>query len=611
MSEEIRVLSFFSGAGGLDLGFHQAGFNIVFASDLIPLFCESMKANKGVYVSSDAIIAAHDIRDIDSSSLPNNIDFIIGGPPCQTFSASGRRAGGAAGQLDGRGTLFQAYGKIIQEKQPKGFLFENVRGILGSNKGKDWEDIKQYFTDLGYTLDYRLLDACDYGAPQHRERLILVGHKMNSEFCFPRPLYGPDSLSGHEHISVGEAFDVIENDSEAKELEFTGGKYSHLLKEVPEGENYLYFTEKRGYPNPIFAYRSRFSDFLYKADPQKPTKTIIASPGKYTGPLHWDNRYFTINEYKVIQGFPIDYKILGNRNEIIKQIGNSVSPKIAHILAQAVKKQIFNHPEIDIDLIEKKVPLSFDKRKGAKAKRTKQEHDSILKSRIGKNNKKYSCSSYKTSILPYSGLNEENNVICTLKNGKSIDLSIHGDDSKLLLIEAKLGFGLKKSIEKEEGYEKILNVQLFGEGDHCIQTMWNAIDDWVIRSSSFHSLFEVYGHFTEPHPDFHILNFNIASDKPICIFAKYISDFNVCSKFLYKKDLLELFSGLFKKTKWIDLLMYLREFRFDVRSSDINIAIDPDKYMIAYPFALPLRKQMNFKPKFFKEEEIPYGSINL
>lgn len=359
----MRVLSFFSGAGGLDLGFHENGFDIVYANELEPLFVESMIANKGKYVSASTIVEAGDIRNIEVDKIPDDIDFIIGGPPCQTFSASGRRAGGAAGQLDERGTLFQAYGEIILKKNPSGFLFENVRGILGSNKGKDWEEIKMYFTSLGYRLDFRVLDACDYGAPQHRERLILVGHKMEKDFLFPRPIYGPDSSTGKTYLSAEEAFRSVVNNSEKEQLEFKGGKYSHLLKEVPPGENYLFFTEKRGYPNPIFAYRSRFSDFLYKANPKLPTKTIIASPGKYTGPLHWENRYFTVQEYKALQGFPQDYILLGKRSDQIRQIGNSVSPYIARQLALAVRKQIFDDKDIDMELIDRSTLLSFDKRK--------------------------------------------------------------------------------------------------------------------------------------------------------------------------------------------------------------------------------------------------------
>ena len=261
------------------MGFHEAGFEVVFANDIDERALESLRMNKGKYVNSDLQLSNDDIRDLNGNEIPGNIDFLIGGPPCQSFSAFGRRAGGAAGRLDARGTLFEAYQRILKKLGPKGFLFENVRGILSTNKGQDWEAICDSFINLGYKLSYRILDACDYGIPQQRERLFLVGHKLEDDFLFPFPTHGPDSLNGTKHLSLKEAFNGLKDDQEPlKELNMVSGKYGYLVPEVPPGQNYLFFTAKRGYPNPVFAYRSRFSDFLYKAAPDKPVKTIIASP---------------------------------------------------------------------------------------------------------------------------------------------------------------------------------------------------------------------------------------------------------------------------------------------------------------------------------------------
>ena len=294
----LRVASFFTGAGGLDLGFHDAGFDVVLANEVERTFCCTLRDNVGTRVSDNIKIVCDDIRNLDESDIPPEIDFVIGGPPCQTFSASGRRAGGAAGRLDARGTLFEAYCRLLKRIKPVGFLFENVRGILGTNRGKDWQDIVSTFGKLGYRLSYRVLDACDYGIPQHRERLILVGHRLETDFLFPEPSNGPDSPSGLAHVPPREAFEGIIETEDLKTLKLDSGKYAHLLPLVPPGGNYLFFTERRGYRKPIFAYRSRFSDFLYKANPEYPIKTLIASPGKYTGPFHWDNRCFSIAEYK-------------------------------------------------------------------------------------------------------------------------------------------------------------------------------------------------------------------------------------------------------------------------------------------------------------------------
>lgn len=186
MSKKIRTVSLFSGGGGLDIGFEKAGFEILFATDFNHECCETLKANRGNTLSSKLIVEEHDITTMDLNVLPENIDMIIGGPPCQTFSASARRAGGAAGQLDQRGNLFLSYCKVVEKLQPKAFLFENVRGILGTNKGQDFKNIVDAFANLGYVIEHRILDAEDYGVPQQRERMFIVGHKMDHPFLYPR-----------------------------------------------------------------------------------------------------------------------------------------------------------------------------------------------------------------------------------------------------------------------------------------------------------------------------------------------------------------------------------------------------------------------------------------
>jgi DNA (cytosine-5)-methyltransferase 1 len=426
--------------------------------------------------------------------------------------------------------------------------------------------------------------------------LILVGHNGDFNFKFPRPTHGPDSKKNTPHVSAKVALKGLKHDENLYDLSFTGGKYSHLLSEVPEGSNYLHFTEKRGYPNPIFAYRSRFSDFLYKADRNTPTKTLIASPGKYTGPLHWDNRYFSISEYKRLQGFPDDFIIAGNRQDKIRQIGNSVSPKMSYMLALAVKKQIFEDEDQDtkeLELITISDNLSFDKRKGMKAQKTKRMHLSVVKDIVFPKNK-FNAIEYSKEILPHSFKKPRNNVISMIEEDGIVNLEVRADPEKKIYAKMILKLGGVRG-SSSTTFEITLKVKLFGSSEHAIQTMWNAIDDFVIHSSSYHSLFEIYGHFTEPHPDFIVESFEQYSDHPICSFAKYCSDFKNCSIFIEKTHLTKMFSSIFKIEDFVDLVGYLRSFRFDLRSKELNIAIDKNQYMIAYPFTLPSRKQMNFK----------------
>lgn len=589
MNRSIKTISLFSGAGGLDIGVEKAGFDIVYATDFDATCCDSLRLNRGNTLNEALVVEQADIRELDLSHLPTGVDFVIGGPPCQTFSASARRAGGAAGQLDPRGTLFEGYVRVLKHVQPKAFLFENVRGILGTNKGKDFKDIVSAFASIGYTINYRILDAEDYGAPQQRERVFIVGHKSEETFLFPRPIYGPDSADDKPYVSVGDAIaDIVLTTSDLEETKFVGGRYGHLLPEVPPGGNYLHFTAKRGYPEPIFAYRSRFSDFLYKADPSVPTKTLIASPGKYTGPFHWDNRYMAVSEYKRIQGFPDEHVFAGNRSRQIRQIGNSVCPLIAYHLAMAIRDQVFHACKPIDEYLEPSCKLSFDKRKAQKARRTRKLHEEVAEETLAKPANGFEAKGYRSHVEPYTGA-ADNNVSATVKNDSTVILNVNSDSSRKLLAVVEL------NVQRGVGLTPIrLLVKLHGTSEHGIQTMWNAVDDWVVRSSSFNSLMELYGHFTEPHPIFEITSFDRHSDLPIVKFAEECADFENCSKYFPREKLLAMWKGEFKEGSFSSLVKRLREYRFDIRSNETNITIPKGVYMVAYPFSLPLVKQMNF-----------------
>ena len=579
-----RILSFFTGGGGLDLGFEAAGFKTVYATDLDADSCETLSRNVGRSFDQQMIVEQADIRLLDPATLPAGIDLVIGGPPCQSFSASGRRAGGAAGRLDDRGTLFEAYCRIIAAVSPAAFVFENVRGILGTNKGEDWKAIVTAFGELGYRVSYRLLDALDYGAPQQRERMFLVGHQLPDEFHFPAPTHGPDASSGQGHLTAGMALAGIDEDENLADLALSTGKYAHLLPLVPRGENYLHFTAKRGYARPVFAYRSRFSDFLYKADPDSPIKTLIASPGKYTGPFHWDNRSFSQREYKRLQGFPDDFEFHGTRQSVIRQIGNSVSPKVAERLALAVAKQIFG-ANANVPLIHAEQALSFDRRKSVKAQKTRQRHILVARQEPTPVHTLFRPKAYREALT--GPVLEGSPQVTASVSDNSVHIDVMSDDSDQVFARMRLQIG------HEVGGLPI-DVCVRGKTPASIQIMWNAVDDWVQRSSDFHSLFELYGHFTEPHPIFAITSFDAVSRHPVAAFASHASDFTNCSRYFPKQQLINLFGPTLRTEDFRDIAIYLRRFRFDIRSHETNVAIDPENYMVAYPFTLPNRRQMNF-----------------
>ena len=360
----IRTLSLFSGAGGLDIGFSDVGFDIIESVEIESKFCETLLLNSGEGKQfKNAKVNCIDIREYTGHNL-GKIDFIIGGPPCQTFSAAGRRANGVLGITDARGVLFREYVRLLEELKPTGFLFENVYGIVGAQGGKAWEEIKSSFLEAGYKLFYRIIDAADYGVPQHRERLIIVGLRDGS-FLFPRPTHGPDSSDEQPYYNAETAIDGIEltPDEAAQGI---GGRYGSLLDSIPPGLNYSFYTEEMGHPKPVFAWRSKFSDFLYKADPNEPVRTIKASGGAYTGPFHWNNRFFAYTEYKRLQTFPDTYKISGAKLTAVKQIGNSVPPQMARMMAIAIRQQVFNTKfPFSLALLSEGEELTFRKRKRA------------------------------------------------------------------------------------------------------------------------------------------------------------------------------------------------------------------------------------------------------
>lgn len=357
----IKTLSLFSGGGGLDIAFHDAGFSILEMVEIDERFAATLEANSGNGKHFGNVrVICKDIRDYTPAC--DNVDFIIGGPPCQTFSSAGRRASGVLGTTDQRGKLFNEYVRLITQLSPKGFVFENVYGILGARGGKDWKVIKESFEHAGYHLFYRILDTADYGVPQHRERLIIVGLR-EGEYQFPRPTHGPDSRVGQQYYTARQAIQGIITDGNRKSLEVRG-RFGYLLPEIPPGLNYSFFTEKMGHPQPIFAWRSKFSDFLYKADPDQPVRTVKASGGQYTGPFHWENRRFTADEFKRLQTFPDDYQLIGAERTAIEQIGNSVPPQFGRIIALSILEQVFSVP-LPISLPSLKVNdvLGFRKRK--------------------------------------------------------------------------------------------------------------------------------------------------------------------------------------------------------------------------------------------------------
>ena len=348
MAEEGIAISLFSGAGGLDLGVEQAGFQVAAAVEPNNDAADTLEKNLSGLVSP---VIRGDILDVPTRELMRAAglrgrerpDLLIGGPPCTPFSKSGfwlewKRAG-----LDPDSSLLQAYTRVLAEAKPRAFLLENVYALTYKNKASRpaFRRLLKEIDGAGYRYAWRVLNAADYGVPQLRPRLFVVGLRRGMRVpALPVPTHGGQwegrktGLHGRPHVTSGEVLRGLTPSPEPEEV--LRGQWSHLLPEVPPGENYLHFTSERGHAKPVFEWRSRYWSFLLKLDPSRPSPTIQAHPGPNVGPFHWENRRLRIPELKRLFTFPDRFEFVGSRNSVQAQVGNSVPPLLAERVVAAL-----------------------------------------------------------------------------------------------------------------------------------------------------------------------------------------------------------------------------------------------------------------------------------
>ena len=340
-----NIVSLFSGAGGLDIGFHNAGFSTVFATDIWDKACNTLKANN----MADEIFCG-DIRDIDFRAILQKygrIDCLIGGPPCPPYSQTRHYLIGKADGFEDEkaGFAVPEYFRALEILKPKVFFFENVDGFSFKTHDYEFSYLKKKADELGYNISYKIVNCANYGVPQTRKRFICVGTlKGLPVFSFPLETHSDGgSIPGTKPwVTCGEVIGEFDNITEEEKLQRPGAKDYELLKEIPPGDNYLFFTEKRGYPEPKFKWKSRYWTFLLKLTPDRPSWTIQASFSTNQGPFHWKNRFLRIEEIKRIQTFPDDYFFDGDMKEQWRQIGNAVPIVAAEVIARKIKEDYFD-----------------------------------------------------------------------------------------------------------------------------------------------------------------------------------------------------------------------------------------------------------------------------
>ncbi len=308
----MKVVSLFSGAGGLDFGFIKAGHEIVWANDLCKDAVETYQKNIGNH------IVCKDICLVESENIPD-CDVVIGGFPCQGFSVANTKRNAA----DERNKLYKQLLRIIEAKSPKFFLAENVKGITSLAKGQVLRMILNDFSEAGYVVQTKVLNAADYGVPQLRQRVFIIGvrNDINYNFNYPSPTHNVDGTDGMKRwVSVGSA-----------------------LEGFPDPD------KPNGVPNHEYSkYKLKFNGYIghRTIDPKMPAPTVTARGDNNGGVvvLHHPNnqRRMSCRELATVQSFPKDYIFYGNRSSIYRQIGNAVPP----LLAYAVAKQ-FNSFEED------------------------------------------------------------------------------------------------------------------------------------------------------------------------------------------------------------------------------------------------------------------------
>lgn len=308
---KIEVISLFSGCGGMDLAFNDTGYEIKWANDIEAAACNTYRKNIGDH------IVHGDITEIDYSNIPN-ADLILGGFPCQDFSMIWKRGG----INTERGNLYRNFVELVSLKNPLMFIAENVKGILTANKKQAINQIINDFSETGeygYNTQPYLVNFADYGAPQLRQRVLIIGVRkdIKTEFEIPEPTHSAENYVSSKTALEGAS--LVAHNNEHQNIK---QKTVEKLKLIPPGGNFSNIPKD----SPHYV-KGMISHVYRRLDPDKPSTTIIAAGGGGTWGYHYSEpRPLTNRERARLFGYPDDFVFEGTITEVRKQIGNSVPP---------------------------------------------------------------------------------------------------------------------------------------------------------------------------------------------------------------------------------------------------------------------------------------------
>ena len=329
----MRLVSLFSGAGGLDLGFEQAGFDVVWANEYDHSIWDTYRKNfPGTRLDTRSIV------DIHAREVPD-CDGMIGGPPCQSWSEAGARRG----IRDQRGQLFYEYIRLLEAKRPRFFLAENVSGILFRRHSNALDRIFAEFTNLGYNVSYGLLNANDFGVPQDRERVIIIGYRSSLQHFFTPP---------DKHLPRSTLRDAIWDLRDTAQPTRGPSTHNHQASVA----NHEYMT---GGFSTIFMSRNRVRDwdspsFTIQAGarhaplhPQAPPMPLVAKDKRVFEPgAEHLYRRLSVRECARVQTFPDDHEFVYSQiSHGYKMIGNAVPVEFARRLAEQIRQDLRVQPK--------------------------------------------------------------------------------------------------------------------------------------------------------------------------------------------------------------------------------------------------------------------------
>lgn len=355
MRPRLSVISLYTGVGGLDFGLEAAGFKTAVALEMDKTCCETLRVNRRwpVLEGDIHVFASRDI--LATAKLKRGeAALLAGGPPCQPFSKSSYWVSGDARRLkDPRSSTLGAYLRVLEDTLPRVFLLENVHGLAfdGKDEGLRFllNGIKAINDRQGtnYSVEWKVLNTAEYGIPQIRERVFMIGDRLGRKFHFPIPTHsetgGGDLFSRQEpYRTAWDALGDLPEDPDEPSLE-VGGAWGALLPSIPEGKNYLWHTN-RGGGLPLFGWRTRYWSFLLKLSKALPSWTVQAQPGTAIGPFHWASRRLSKAELCRIQTFPDGLRFNCGRTEVQRMLGNAVPSLMAEILGRHIRAQLLDSP---------------------------------------------------------------------------------------------------------------------------------------------------------------------------------------------------------------------------------------------------------------------------